>query len=327
MKRILIHAEMARMDLKCKECQKSIAIGTLKLRIFLGFTDLHHFGNFHLNCYDPPVKHYIPKTDLVMRLDPENTKILNEWLENWNKNFTTPATIFSKSVNSSPSKYRRSWIEIFRFLDAVEVLKIYSQVNKEFYHISWDEELWHFYCLREYSKDLINNNEKSYRSQYIILRTECCNWCHMYLGGEYFYRCPLMGKPLCENCKTLKRFELMSKGEILGEFRINANILNIKFVEGCWGRKNTYRYMVEEAVESMCKRNKDFLIKILRENTNPILIDFIEKIDINKNKISIIDINQVIDEPRKEMCTMIYEYVKYGFHKAKLLKLLKKYYN
>ncbi|CAG9328841.1 unnamed protein product [Blepharisma stoltei] len=327
MKKTSFQAEISKRQTRCKVCKKTIDIGIIRIKIH----SYDHFDYYHFECYTPKIKQYISKSDLGIRLDQENAKILDAWLENWNKDYVpldkafheTPT--FSKLVETAPSKYRRAWLEIFKFLDAVELFKIYSHVNKEFYHISWDEELWHFYCVRDYTNAALDDQKKNYRTQYIILRMESCFWCHAHQSQERFNRCPLIGKPICEKCKKLKRFEQLHKSQIESRYGINPNLLQLKFGLGYWNKKVVYRYMVEEALETFRNRNKEFLLEEMKKiNLDPTLVDFVENIDI-----------KTVDKPWSEILQssgnlyllpiheIIYNYIRDRKAEKKLINKLK----
>ncbi|CAG9328842.1 unnamed protein product [Blepharisma stoltei] len=323
MKRTSFQAEISKRDTKCNTCKESIDRGVIRIKIHL----MDHYDYYHLKCYTPKIKQYISKKDLGITLDPENAKILDEWLDNWNKDyapldkaFHEPPT-FSKLVESTPSKYRRAWLEIFKFLDAVELFKIYSHVNKEFYHISWDEELWHFYCVRDYTNAALDDEKKNYRTQYIILRMESCFWCHAHQSQEKFNRCPLIGKPICEKCKKLKRFEQMYKSEVEAVYGINTNLLQLKFGIGTWNRKIVYRYMVDEALVIFRKRNKEFLLEEMKKtNLDPALIDFVENIDITTMDKSWSETLESSEDPVHEL---FYNYIRDKKSEKRVLNKLK----
>ncbi|CAG9328837.1 unnamed protein product [Blepharisma stoltei] len=308
----------------CCVCGEAIPIGDIRIKV-QGYHILHLY---HFKCYTPKVKQYICKNDVKNRLDSANAEILNNWIDEWNqdyvpldKPFREPPQ-FSKLVESSPSRYRRAWLEIFKFLDAIEVFKSYSYVNKEFYHISWDQELWHFYCVRDYADVALYDQEKNYRSQYVIIYMESCFWCHTRQTEENFKRCPLIKKPICDSCKKLERFSCMCKKDIQARYGINPNILQLNFGEGGWGTKVVYRYMAEEAIESFRKRNKDFLLGFMKENnSDPTLIEFLEKNDI-KNMPSW-DLNENVVESTDPIYRLIYQYVKDKVNEKRLLSKLR----
>ncbi|CAG9328838.1 unnamed protein product [Blepharisma stoltei] len=206
MRKNAFQAEIAKRNSKCLACGEIIPIGAIKIKV----PRFQVFDFYHFKCYTPKVNQYICKSDVKNCLDSKNAEILNNWIDEWNqdyipldKPFREPPQ-FSKLVESSPSRYRRAWLEIFKFLDAIEVFKSYSYVNKEFYHISWDQELWHSYCVRDYADVALYDQEKNYRSQYVTMYMESCFWCHTRQTEENFKICPLIKKPICDSCKNLR---------------------------------------------------------------------------------------------------------------------------
>ncbi|CAG9328839.1 unnamed protein product [Blepharisma stoltei] len=80
--------------------------------------------------------------------------------------------------------------------------------------------------------------------------------------------------------------------------------------------------MAEEAIESFRKRNKDFLLGVMKENnSDPTLIEFLEKIDI-KNMPSW-DLNENVVEFSEPIYQLIYQYVKDKVNEKRLLSKLR----
>ncbi|CAG9331251.1 unnamed protein product [Blepharisma stoltei] len=280
MKRVSFTAEIAQFNkTSCKLCKSIIEKGALRIK-----THSYNCCNFfHLNCYTPSLKQYISKSDLCIKLDSLHKKVLDDWLNNWNQNYLPldkpyhePPKLF-KLINSKSSKFRRSWIEIFKYSTIKDLVRKFSRVNKEFYHISWDEELWQFFCIRDFSCIVPKD---TYRNQYVTILMEICFGCKAVPKAEHFYRCPLIGRPLCPCCRfNDKKFIAVTGPYIERAYNIDPKVLDLKFGQGYDNKKITYNFLVWEALAVYREKNKNDLLDFMKDNcVSDKLICMVEKI-------------------------------------------------
>ncbi|CAG9329429.1 unnamed protein product [Blepharisma stoltei] len=262
--RIEFEAQYCKSSLtRCRVCQQNIKKHDIRIFIY------HMSGNeyYHLNCYRPKVMQYICEKDIRMNLGGDGLQRFKEWLEEWNskyppidKPYHSPPNML-KQVESKPSKYKRAWIEVFRFMSPAEVASKLSFVCKEFYHITWDEELWHFYYTNEFPVPEIEVD--NWKNSYIAMALKACIGCHKLMEEDNFFRCPLLKKPLCMNCSNTKKFRVLSKSQIKAHYQINPNLLNVQFYLGKWSTLSCYNFMIKKAVVEYRQQNKQILLKEL----------------------------------------------------------------
>ena len=56
----------------------------------------------------------------------------------------------TKAVSVHPTKYKRAYLEIFKMFPGAHVAANFSKVNREWYTLSWDEDLWRHACELEF---------------------------------------------------------------------------------------------------------------------------------------------------------------------------------
>ncbi|CAG9327918.1 unnamed protein product [Blepharisma stoltei] len=286
--RISFYLEESQCQRNCSCCPKTIEKGDLTVRTWYYL----RFYFFHLSCYTPGLKQPIYKKDLQIWLaNPEKEKIFNLWLEKWNKNFAPineleiDLPMASKFTYSKPSTYRRAWLETFKFLNAKEIALSISHVNKDFYLISCDEELWYFNSIRDYGK--IEPDIRNYREQYILFTLRNCVYCHKNADEDNIVG-NLYNKSICKACKGLRRFDKMTVKQIENRYEVDPNLLGLKFDMSVEGWKRTYRFM---AIEAIKKNNASFIkvnptgINVGEENNLDLVLP---KTPLNKRIIKII---------------------------------------
>ena len=248
----------------CYVCRGNIIKNTIRILKKTAYTTPKYY---HLPCYTPKFNQSIRKRDLCIILDEESSVVFNDWLENWNKNhypLDTQQEIkiqSTKLIPSRESKIKRVLLEIFKFLDPFEMAML-SLVNKEFYHVSWDKELWYYFLSRDFN---INSNSEDLKSLYFNEMHKRCVECKQSFENSQTYRCPLLKRAICYNCKHSEKYKVLSKSDIKRLYGINPDKLNIKYGNSFRNKKICYKYMIEEAVSNY-EKNKSKGKKINKNN-------------------------------------------------------------
>lgn len=242
--------------------------------------------NFHLPCFTPKLKQFIRLCDLQIKLDEESQKIFKTWLDSWNSNFINLESPMACTLNitkeimtTSPVR-KRALIEIFKFLDCFEVVKSISLVSKEFYHVAWDQELWHFLFVRDYYEELPTDN---WKKSYIDGAMNRCIECKQIPSPENFNKCPLLKKVLCKKCKGMKDYDVLYKKQIYRLYNVKADKLGLKFGQSYNNKKVVYRKHLMEALKRFRNENKKIVLETLRDQVrvNREIIEEIENIDVS----------------------------------------------
>ena len=216
---------------KCATCM--LLIDKNQIRIHQHIYDHDYY--YHLACYTPKLKQYIREDDIHMKLNDESKKIFSEWLSNWNSNYFSLENVKivpnlgMKSITTMDFKYKRAFIEIFKFFEFSEILRIFCLVNKNFYHISWAEEVWHDFYVRDFKEDTQCEN---WKKEYIVQYNNRCIECKKIPSVLTFYICPMIKKIICKQCLKLPKFEIFYKSKIYNVYQINPKSLDLKFGQG-----------------------------------------------------------------------------------------------
>ena len=142
------------------------------------------------------------------------------------------------------------WIEVLKFLPGIEIIQNLSLVNKNFYNLTWNNELFKHFCVTEFSSDL---QYKCFRSLYICLFEESCLSCHSLDSSRKFQRLPYNHRNICQNCKP----NFINVGEIKDKFKIHPAKFGIKLGIARRGIKVCERVRVEKAVLVWRKKLKE----------------------------------------------------------------------
>ena len=267
--------QLAFKVLECSACGSHIKKDTIRIRIPRYYSnDLY----FHLDCFKPRLKQGISEKHITIKLSSERYPEFKEWLDNWNSKYLPidkPVELNPiKTINSKPSKLKRTLLEIFKFLKVKDILKVNS-VNKDFYQVSWEEELWRCCTLRDYGTQPV---QSTWKHTYMELYTNYCIGCKTLPSQDNYYRCPLLKRPICRLCLyTNPKFKLLNKQQINCRTDINTNLLNLKLMN-YRNSKVTYKFKVEKVVKKFRENNKQYLLKQLEGQVNPELFQAIQSI-------------------------------------------------
>ena len=133
-------------------CDYPIKVNDIQVNVAkIDTKNFQYAKRYHLKCVTIPA--YISPKLLTMsvNLTTEATQEITQHIAELNLAFEPTDTVIPspkqdfllQKVKTSPSKYRRAYIEVFKFFPGAFIANTLSLVNKEFYGISWDEELWH----------------------------------------------------------------------------------------------------------------------------------------------------------------------------------------
>lgn len=252
----------------CEACHLSIQKNSMRIAE-RGYMKGHYF---HFECFHPKLNSFIENADVKCLLyKPEDLNRFYAWLNEWNsgKNSSfVPLTLApkfkTKVVNSEHSNRHRVWVEILSFLQGKEMVKTVPFVCKEFYHISWQGELWRKYSLTEFSETV---QLETAREFYISRTLNQCIECHNVPSKEEYYRCPMLNRVLCSVCSKGNKsgkFMLFNKSTIEGITGVSPKHLDLAFAPGLSNTKVTYMFLVEAALGKFYARNHEQILQELR---------------------------------------------------------------
>ncbi|CAG9310990.1 unnamed protein product [Blepharisma stoltei] len=296
----------------CRACDSKILKGDM--RIYIYHYDVPKY--YHLKCYTPKYNQYICKNDIKVCVNDEDSRIFDKWLNEWNINYEPldkPYHIppkLDKQVESKSSKYKRAWIEVFRFISPRETSYTLSLVCKEFYHITWDEELWQFYYSNQYKNPIEQSN--SWKDQYMLATLHSCAECLIYLDENNFHKCPLLKKPICDKCLGTPKYKILDKSDIRYQYKINPNVLNLKFCNGFCGTKQTYFFMIKKALIEYRNQNKQRILKKFENKSEHAEIkEIVDSIDVENMNENILQDIKLIKNRFYNCFDKIFKYIWY----------------
>ena len=178
----------------CKACSAAIDKYDLRVSFHRAYSKGHYF---HLHCFHPITQVRIRSCDVEMRIeDQQRTAQVVTWLQDWNSQFHTNADIARyarKSVCTQASPFRRTLLEVFKYLEVREIALVATQVAKTWYHAAWEDEVWG-------NTGLLHGQVRS-RQDYITAFYGSCVHCGKSLSSEQvFMVCPRTKRPKCEQC-------------------------------------------------------------------------------------------------------------------------------
>jgi hypothetical protein len=252
----------------CEVCRAIIE--KQSMRIIIPAYHVKHY--FHFGCYKPKRQLFIERWSIDNKLSkPEHRDKFNAWLEAWNANFSSSFTpvqldlkFTTKAVGSKQSNIHRVWIESLRFLGGIEMVTVIPLVCKEFYHISWQNELWKHYVLQEFGLEVEGSQA---RGIYINNYANQCISCHTLPNSNNYYRCPLINRVLCRSCQysSDEKYWMIPKATVKRMCNVSPQVLDLKFVEGSSNTKVTYMFLVQAAIAKFASRNKELLLADLSQ--------------------------------------------------------------
>ena len=265
----------------CKACFAPIQKGEIRILI----KNYYKSKYFHLPCFIPKLDQYICQSDINLNLDEESKIVFMSWLNDWNsrhfslENPPSCPVALSKEVTSSNPIHKRMLLEIFKYLEVSDIVKNICLVNKEFYHVSWEQELWRELFVRDYKEEIATDN---WRLKYATEYGKVCIECKTAPSEENMYICPLLKRVLCKQCRKKDEYRLLYKEQISRIYGIKANRLKVNFGSSDSCNKVIYKKDCIRAVNSLRNNNKEKILKelISKLGEDHDMVDIIENIDI-----------------------------------------------
>jgi hypothetical protein len=200
--------------------------------------------------------------DIGLDLDKKSTTIFNNWLNAWNANyFPLDQHQFSPSLPSQQNlevqvKNRRSFLEVFKFLEVSEIVLSLSKVNKNFYSLTWEKELWNFLLVRDFSIVKQDLEVDELKEAYVTCFYDFCIECKKKPSNEKFNRCPLLKKTLCRDCLMMKKFHTFDKTDIWRIYGIKSDLVKVAWWTSDGINRITYRVLFESGLMMFRKEQK-----------------------------------------------------------------------
>ncbi|OMJ75811.1 hypothetical protein SteCoe_24947 [Stentor coeruleus] len=221
-------------------------------------------------------------------------------------------------------------IEVFKFLDVYDLSKSLALVNKEYYHTTWEPELWRYLIVRDFKEEI--SIETNLRHRYLELFMNCCIECKKFTDNDNYYVCPLIKRVLCWPCRRLNKYKLISKTEIQTLYKISPSLLNLKFGIAHRRASVIYKGLFLESLKNFRQKNKKFVLEKLYEelDDNCKLIRDIKEIDIANmdkvferyEKILKVEVNWDCSNHDKEY-RKLYKFIRNGTAKVNFKKIFK----
>lgn len=246
---------------KCWYCHAMIVVGDLRATI----KHKNRTEHYHLFCFKPFFPQFISAKNYVAKLDKFSKNIVEAWIANWNTQFKP-----SNSISISIKKHKkhlckikiqklRMWIEVLKFLPGIEVIKNISRVSRMFYELSWNQELFKYFCQTEFSSKI---EFKCFRSLYQETYTEACYSCKSLNPNIKYTRFYHTQRNLCQKCDC----KLLTKGDIKDKYNSNPNRLGLKFIRMKYNRKCVESYWVDRAIVNRNKKRKEKIFLHCKQN-------------------------------------------------------------
>lgn len=227
----------------CIKCKRKIEVGAVIDKYFDRLTCREKLGCFHVECY-------VPRLSLPVFVNNDFSADLKTKLKNWNAQFDLPdfkdltKVLLNFEINFKPA---RSWIEILKFLEPKELIRL-GEVNKTMFMYSRMSEIWAAITnLQGLSgRDIIN--------KYIFINFSICVICK---SNENLMFCIVLRRPFCWKCyKNVHKFkgngfklDLRPVSSLMKLYKVNWDFFDR--VRICYDARyvaRTYPILVEEAL-------------------------------------------------------------------------------
>lgn len=156
---------------------------------------------YHLYCFTPVIRVRMQDTSIKV-IGTEIQEEVKEWINDWNQQFdlspTSLQTFTEKKVKTEASRHKRILLETFKYLDAVSIVKLVTGICREWYHVSWEDELWQVLmrtCFPRWT------GKRASRREFLTVWLTSCAHCNKELENENRHMvCPLTFRPKCVGC-------------------------------------------------------------------------------------------------------------------------------
>lgn len=267
----------------CRHCWRLIFLSEIQIRLSQKNSKKLRF---HLHHYIPATPQYLIPSKLTIKLSQSTRPAFNSWLASWNSQFfpinSKEPKIFSsfKSLNFIQTKQKRLFLEIFKFLDLIDLVFSVSLVNKNFYELCWENELWQNLLIRDFQLFNQNNSKNSYLEEF----SKRCFVCKLENNQDLLFSCPLLLKKFCFKCMNSDgRLEIIHQKNVFKAFLYNGDFIKVKSLKSDESGWITYKFIVKKAVDEIRKLNKQKVLDMLKLLGNDHeLVKTVEKIDVLK---------------------------------------------
>ena len=191
----------------------------------------------HLKCFEPLFPSLIKPQDVhSLLLSKENWKRVQAWVKFWNsKHYISIPKMLEKCVVApsfsfkppeTAKNYSIALIFSMTFLDLRELLLNFALVSRFFYALTFNNFFWKEVCFIHFKHEDVNviidkfyrairpiSEEWVWKEICFLIINHCCLECKK-LDFERMRVCPILKKPLCEDCRKKDKFRLISVSEI-----------------------------------------------------------------------------------------------------------------
>jgi len=206
-------------------------------------------GTFHLFCTVPVLDACVRFEDITCNsLSGSDLNRVHHWIITWNLNYEslklskkyfaryTKYKNFTKGHTATkypPLKTVRAWLEIMQFVELKD-LAVLARVNKQFYEIAWNDQLWAPLCRRKFQiltekekvakvTNALIPLEKNPRNKivYILLSQYFCHHCCSFVADGDFSFPGNIGN-LCEGCQKLRLYQIIQLSSVRNSYGVEG---------------------------------------------------------------------------------------------------------
>ena len=239
---------------KCWYCQALILKDDIRVNYFFRY----RVERFHLLCFKPRFKEPIEERTCSKKFDKPTMEVVKTWIADWNSQFKSRNSIDVRlKVHKMHLGVRkvnrvRMWLEVLKWLPGIEVIKSISRVSRMFYSLSWNQEIFKYFCLVEFNS---KQAFKCYRSLYSEIYKEACYICKSVNPDKKYKRYYHTNRNLCKSCDP----NFVNKGDIKDNWKVNPNRLCLKYLRVKYCRKRVESHWINRSILSMRKKRKEKL--------------------------------------------------------------------
>ena len=208
---------------------------------------------------------------------------VEEWVNDWNKQFDlSPASVKSfteKRIKTGPSHRKRILLEAFKYLDAISLVKLVTGVSKEWYHVSWEEELWQV-LTRTYFPTW--RGKQASRTEFITVWMTCCAHCEKELiNPKRHMVCPVTFRPKCLNCFQDAKNRPMRLNWAKNQYYLSKSMIKSLKIP-IFTYDNEESIYLYQAADKIIARRREFISEVLELiNKEPVQLfpqDFLDSL-------------------------------------------------
>ena len=251
----------------CKTCNKKIGEGEARVSFHRRCAST---VVFHLYCFTPVVRVRVNLADLKV-VGTEIQEEVEEWVRDWNKQFELKGKdvemMTVKRVKTEAGRKKRILLEAFKFLDHITLIHLVTPICREWYHVSWEDELW-----REFMHQVGFRGQGS-RQEFLTIWMTSCAHCNTPLASEKRYMvCPLTYRPKCKRCFSNELYRPIRLSWARTEYSITPSMLKTLQVpvflyddQSCF-----YLYQARDKVISLRRNHIQLVKSVLLQSADPV---------------------------------------------------------